>query len=895
MTRDDFRQRMDSFKKARESNPQLSYWEWKVNKYVEGTDYVEDTYLPEVVVTPRGNYVNQPFDQDAYNSAMLDVWSKQTKIGPEDIIDYLPIIGDAKGIYDISKDFYDGNTKAGLIGLGLTILPNFLKKPLRYIRNNSRKFLRNMSIINRSRNYKEYDEIQHQLAKEILNQDIQKSYSSIRKQLLRKFSQKYRNLMAASVLKEKPSDIIEYVKLIENRYGKNTKQTREIKKIIQEDPNYLTFLINNKELNPLDQQTVNKFLTKQSTSVRGVSFSPEQSSKDDINQLVEQALTVNSTGHHGGDRLGTGNTGIYTSNSGEIADRFSRPQGNINDVRLSRADVALLRYPYKNDETLSIRDQLSKFRRSIYPFDLLNTNYGYKQLADMGFFAKEGIYTNRIGQKLPGYERAYFAKETDKPILNIIDQNTTYTNVDKKGRWGLDGVESAPELETKLFEGFRPGTNLGDFIRFAKVQVPAEYNPALYDTFYDLDKEIYKKSNAIAHTKDKRIRKALDLQNNVLDNTNGFTEVFIAPLFKNKKYSFGTDQDGIEDARQFVLNWFNSRKQYDNPVVQRQLKEIEQNHSLINRNVKSSDYNLQKYRENQAVNTANVTIQNGVIDNNPNVGGYYHPNYGIVLQQEELNNKNRASAIHEFSHILNTKTKSIKNIINNIQYNQEIFDRGNTMNQYLTNPSEVHSRLMEFRKLNNLNPTKLITMPELQNIKKNGKDAILFDLYKNDNIILDLLNNVASNNQKTKNNIIKAANGTDQDGIQFQANSELTPEQQAALNQRMFQMRRMSGGISPVFDIQTVSDFTPIGNVITAYDIYNSVVKGDYITAGLIGAAALAPKPIVKAAKRIWHKIPKVNPKYFENKLTEFFDIPLLDTTGATLYLTTEQEENKSN
>lgn len=114
--------------------------------------------------------------------------------------------------------------------------------------------------------------------------------------------------------------------------------------------------------------------------------------------------------------------------------------------------------------------------------------------------------------------------------------------------------------------------------------------------------------------------------------------------------------------------------------------------------------------------------------------------------------------------------------------------------------------------------------------------------------------------------------GTDKEGIQFQANSELTPEQQAALNQRMFQMRRMSGGISPVFDIQTVSDFTPIGNVTTAYDAYNSVINGDYLTAGLIGATALAPKPLVKAVKRVWHKIPEVNPKYFENKLTEFFD-----------------------
>lgn len=52
MTRDEFRQSMNNFKKARENNPQLSYWKWKANKYQDGTDYVNDTNLPEIVVTP---------------------------------------------------------------------------------------------------------------------------------------------------------------------------------------------------------------------------------------------------------------------------------------------------------------------------------------------------------------------------------------------------------------------------------------------------------------------------------------------------------------------------------------------------------------------------------------------------------------------------------------------------------------------------------------------------------------------------------------------------------------------------------------------------------------------------------------------------------------------------
>lgn len=38
MTRDEFRQQMNSFRKAREQNPQLSYWQWKINNYEEGTN-----------------------------------------------------------------------------------------------------------------------------------------------------------------------------------------------------------------------------------------------------------------------------------------------------------------------------------------------------------------------------------------------------------------------------------------------------------------------------------------------------------------------------------------------------------------------------------------------------------------------------------------------------------------------------------------------------------------------------------------------------------------------------------------------------------------------------------------------------------------------------------------
>ena len=55
MDREGFRNRLNQYKKAREENPGLKYWEWKsIPKYDEGTDevYYAGT-LPEVVVVPE--------------------------------------------------------------------------------------------------------------------------------------------------------------------------------------------------------------------------------------------------------------------------------------------------------------------------------------------------------------------------------------------------------------------------------------------------------------------------------------------------------------------------------------------------------------------------------------------------------------------------------------------------------------------------------------------------------------------------------------------------------------------------------------------------------------------------------------------------------------------------
>lgn len=92
--------------------------------------------------------------------------------------------------------------------------------------------------------------------------------------------------------------------------------------------------------------------------------------------------------------------------------------------------------------------------------------------------------------------------------------------------------------------------------------------------------------------------------------------------------------------------------------------------------------------------------------------------------------------------------------------------------------------------------------------------------------------------------------GTDEDGIQLQANKELTQEQKQNLENYLFGARRRSGAITPVFNLEDAVSVTPLSNVQDGYDVYSNIVNNNYLTAaGILGLAAL-PGIINKPLKR---------------------------------------------
>lgn len=364
--------------------------------------------------------------------------------------------------------------------------------------------------------------------------------------------------------------------------------------------------------------------------------------------------------------------------------------------------------------------------------------------------------------------------------------------------------------------------------------------------------------------------------------------------WKANKYADGTDEI-VNDKNYFIEDWLNQRKDILGENVSRislynfirqvwndrsEMGQEELNKQLNNLS-NSKEYELTQtperfpsYNTNpqliQELKTEFANYFSDEYDSAEEVNendlpllsffrkGAYNRNSGNITYEE---NPENSTIIHERTHSLQALPQ--RNKINLLRYdNPNDFFRGEYDNIYLDgveksfyydSDNEIYSRLMQFRFDNKLNPKKKYTIEDIQKMRKNKniKDSNLLNRYK-DEYIQRLLNNVAITN---KENIIRAENGTDGIVDELKANSRttLTPEEQRYLLNKSRQRQRMSGAITPVFDIRDAVDFTPIGDVLTARDAYNAVQDKDYIKASAILGLMLAPPALGRIAKE---KIP---------------------------------------
>lgn len=125
------------------------------------------------------------------------------------------------------------------------------------------------------------------------------------------------------------------------------------------------------------------------------------------------------------------------------------------------------------------------------------------------------------------------------------------------------------------------------------------------------------------------------------------------------------------------------------------------------------------------------------------IGGVYHaPTHSSYVNQEEFT-KDPTVRTHENAHASRATEQE--------QVISDILGSSNS-STYLRRPTEVYSRLMQFRQANNLDPNTVYDKDSFRELRKTATDYNLINTFKEDEVI-DLLNNVAMRNDPNQLNL----------------------------------------------------------------------------------------------------------------------------------------------
>lgn len=125
------------------------------------------------------------------------------------------------------------------------------------------------------------------------------------------------------------------------------------------------------------------------------------------------------------------------------------------------------------------------------------------------------------------------------------------------------------------------------------------------------------------------------------------------------------------------------------------------------------------------------------------IGGAYHaPTHSSYINQEEFA-KDPTVRTHENAHA--SRATEQEQVISDIL-------GSSSSSTYLRRPTEVYSRLMQFRQANNLDPNTVYDKDSFRELRKTATDYNLINIFKEDEVI-DLLNNVAMRNDPNQLNL----------------------------------------------------------------------------------------------------------------------------------------------
>lgn len=288
---------------------------------------------------------------------------------------------------------------------------------------------------------------------ENVNPDIFYSYVTPQKGERAKFSHAYRKKATDNVFTEMHTPI---------HYGLDFGKSNDVKTyedLMNHNPEYYEFL---KETRlPWDEQnTVDEFLKRQQTSLRGVYADDKETAKDYLTRILGV--------RKGGDRLDT-HGGLYTSNSTGIADAFKNPDNGI-----SNGYIGKLVYDFDIDKTKPIADQLRQARMKIVRGGRNNVFAGTRyypqsvtEARKQGAVAVEDNYGRSNGDVLNVTERAYFPGSAKQNKLTLQNLEEYLAQENQRGRWNTSGVDKMKGDEELFIP--REYNRFDDFIREARI------------------------------------------------------------------------------------------------------------------------------------------------------------------------------------------------------------------------------------------------------------------------------------------------------------------------------------------------------------------------------------------------------------------------------------------
>lgn len=252
-------------------------------------------------------------------------------------------------------------------------------------------------------------------------------------------------------------------------------------------------------------------------------------------------------------------------------------------------------------------------------------------------------------------------------------------------------------------------------------------------TKYDL---LYNKINNVYNKKDKEVitkSHKKPLGGNLPTNQNDFLDTWNASRLATGRYNNQLGDGRLE--RQAESR--NTAREFRSPIGF--AMNYGKRAAIRTPSMSDTDYRKEIARNAQSMKLRLNTPETG----QGVIGGVYHaPTHSSYVNQEEFA-KDPTVRTHENAHA--SRATEQEKVISDILGSSSSSD-------YLRRPTEVYSRLMQFRQANNLDPNTVYDKDSFRELRKTATDYNLINTFKEDEVI-DLLNNVAMRNDPNQLNL----------------------------------------------------------------------------------------------------------------------------------------------